>query len=125
MKPARALGVAGFLLLGACSAPAGDGKSALWAGSLQLCADTVRSVSLEEDSGTDGSVLRVELTEAAGKQLSRMTARLIGEPLEIKLGDKTVTAPIVAERVTGGTFVIAPLSSADIEQVRREIEESC
>jgi preprotein translocase subunit SecD len=87
--------------------------------------DTVHRVhsSYEEDS--EKPLLVVELNDKAARHFSRITAQRIGKPMEFRLDGRVVAAPIVLERVTGGTFQITNLPPEDFERAKQEMEKSC
>ena len=125
MSLARAHGLIVAALVAGCGVATGDGKSELWAGSLQLCAGTVEVASEEEDALTGERILVATLNAEAARHFSRMTARLIDKPLPIKLGDKVLMEPVVNERITGGVIQIGPLPQEDLDRALLEMSEAC
>lgn len=124
MRTQLLLGLVSAFFISACSTTKSASRSGLWVGNLQLCQTTVAEVREAEDFAGQPT-LRISLNDGAAAELSRMTARMIGRTLPIKLGDKVLMEPMVQERITGGIVDISPLPDQDLEHIKQVMGQAC
>lgn len=74
--------------------------------SVDLAGSDIRRAKATLD-GYDRPSVEVHLRSSAAKKLARITGESIGLPVEIVLCGEVVTAPVVREAITGGSFVVA------------------
>ena len=93
---------------------------------LELCIDTIEHVSIEYDETTGQMALQVRLAEAAGQQLSLLTAAHVGKRADFAIGDKVFVSPYIAEPIRSGSLRITGIDTiAELEQIRQAARAPC
>ena len=93
---------------------------------LELCFDNIERVSIEFDDTTGQMALQVRLTEAAGRQLSLLTAAHVGKRADFAIGDKVFVSPLIAEPIRSGSLQITGIDTiAELEQMRQAARAPC
>ncbi|MFZ1741602.1 MAG: hypothetical protein WAT93_02045 [Pontixanthobacter sp.] len=95
-----------------------DRSSGVWIGDLKLCAETVKRVSDGFDEVRGLPLVAIRFRPEAGKRIAEMTSALVGQRLEVTINGSVISAPTVAEPVTGGEIQLLALPDgayADID----------
>ena len=51
--------------------------------------------------------IHVKVNKKTGLEINKITKRNVGKPLVVMMGDKVISAPVVREPITGGSFELS------------------
>ena len=97
----------------------------LTVGDLRLCGERVISAVIGDDGYTGQPSLIVTLSPQARGELGRLTGRLIGRRMPIRLGRIELSRPRVEEAILGGVFSLSGPDLPTLERARAAALAAC
>lgn len=100
-------------------------KNGVFAGDLQLCADSVEAASVRPEENTGRMVVSIILQPEAALAFGEMTGKLVGKALPITVDGKVIISPTVHEPIFGGAIQISGATTEEQSKLVTAFTEPC
>jgi|GEM_PF-6657294 len=105
--------------------PAGEAPATLSIGPLDLGPDDF-TVRIDPESDTGTPVLNFGFNQEAAEALGRVTTKLVGQAMPVKLDGETVMSPILREPILGGRMQLSgQFEFSELETLARRLSPPC